>query len=145
MSEQHFEATVRECEILRDRLIELDPKGNYSLLERRELGLSEFDLFAEQDALLVQTCEHFERWKGYLRGRYDVQVERSTRREQAAVASRRGLSRFVGDGETLDSIAAANASDPESFAELHAANFARRQAAIEEERARVRDRQARQS
>lgn len=132
MSEDRFQAVVRECEIIRDRLSELDPMGNYPLLRRRDLGLSEADTTAEQ----------FTAWRDYLAGRYQVQSERAASRERASAASRRGLSRFL-SGESLDSIAAANASDPESSAELHAANFQRRQEEREAERAHVSERQAR--
>jgi hypothetical protein len=119
-----------ECKALCDRLSELDPSKRYTLLRRRDLGLPEpaSAITADAGTLRQETAEHLFAWKQYLLGRYHEQTARHERRARSAEAQRRGLGRFIGEGASLDEITAETLSDPESFRELHEANFERRKA-----------------
>jgi hypothetical protein len=136
MSEDRFRAVVTECEIARDALLQLDPGGNYSMLSRRDLGLSEAsDLFAGQDTLLAETCEHFESWKNYLAGRHAVLTERAAfraRLDEPALPD-------------LDAVSDAITDDPASVAEVGQENARQRVDAIqrtrENERLRLKESQ----
>lgn len=106
--QDRFDLAVRDAELIKARLAELDPSGGYPLLTKRELGLSES----------APVEEHFEHWRDYLAARFQTITERQAFRERLREPTL----------PDLDSVVDATRSNPEALAELHQAQFEARQA-----------------
>jgi hypothetical protein len=122
-----FDAARREAEIIRARLLELDPGGNYQLLTKRDLGLPES----------ASIDDVFEAWRDYLAGRFQAITERQAFRDRLREPSL----------PDLDGVVVAITDDPASVAEVASENARQRVAEIQRtrENERQRLREARQS
>jgi hypothetical protein len=67
----------------------------------------------------------------WLKSRYDELSMQADRREEATRARRRGISRFLPDGMSLDHLIALTAENPDALNELRLERFEERQAARE--------------